>query len=185
MVVYLPTCHSHYFYWSVVIIFKDSHFRKRIVLRYYFIAWFLHLNSGILFILCSTYEMPEDKNLVQCYNRGCGQLFDPTNNDKGKRIFFIELSCHTNRFIPRYSNLFIDGKLRVKCPCLEAQYNCDVYFSIKNLFIDVCCHHPGFPVFHDAYKGWSCCSKKSVDFTEFLNIKGCTLSKHSHVVCIV
>lgn len=37
------------------------------------------------------------------------------------------------------------------------------------------------PYFHDAYKGWSCCKKKSVDFTEFLNIKGCTLAKHSNV----
>lgn len=37
------------------------------------------------------------------------------------------------------------------------------------------------PFFHDAYKGWSCCNKKSVDFTEFLNIKGCELSKHSNV----
>lgn len=35
-------------------------------------------------------------------------------------------------------------------------------------------------MFHDAYKGWSCCSKKSTDFTEFLNIKGCTRSKHSN-----
>lgn len=49
-------------------------------------------------------------------------------------------------------------------------------------FTDECRHHPGHPVFHDAYKGWSCCNKKSVDFTEFLNIKGCTLSKHSNVV---
>lgn len=46
---------------------------------------------------------------------------------------------------------------------------------------DSCRHHPGEPFFHDAYKGWSCCNKKSVDFTEFLNIKGCTLSKHSNV----
>lgn len=37
------------------------------------------------------------------------------------------------------------------------------------------------PFFHDAYKGWSCCNKKSVDFTEFLNIKGCQLSRHSNV----
>lgn len=37
------------------------------------------------------------------------------------------------------------------------------------------------PFFHDAYKGWSCCNRKSVDFTEFLNIKGCQLSKHSNV----
>lgn len=36
------------------------------------------------------------------------------------------------------------------------------------------------PYFHDAYKGWSCCKKKSVDFTEFLNIKGCEVSKHSN-----
>lgn len=28
-------------------------------------------------------NMPEDKNLVQCYNRGCGQVFDPNKNDKG------------------------------------------------------------------------------------------------------
>ncbi|XP_059046312.1 cysteine and histidine-rich domain-containing protein morgana [Achroia grisella] len=72
--------------------------------------------------------MPENKHLLQCYNRGCGQLFDPNKNDK-----------------------------------------------------DECSHHPGAPVFHDAYKGWSCCNKKSVDFTEFLNIKGCTTSKHSNV----
>lgn len=37
------------------------------------------------------------------------------------------------------------------------------------------------PFFHDAYKGWSCCNKKSVDFTEFLNIKGCKQSKHSNI----
>lgn len=43
-----------------------------------------------------------------------------------------------------------------------------------------CRYHPGVPVFHDAYKGWSCCNKKSVDFTEFLNFKGCTLSEHSN-----
>lgn len=37
------------------------------------------------------------------------------------------------------------------------------------------------PYFHDAYKGWSCCKKKSVDFTEFLNIKGCEVAKHSNI----
>ncbi|KAH8243323.1 hypothetical protein KR032_006566 [Drosophila birchii] len=66
--------------------------------------------------------------MQQCYNRGCGQLFDPATN--------------TN---------------------------------------ESCRHHPGEPFFHDAYKGWGCCNKKSVDFTEFLNIKGCTLSQHSNI----
>ncbi|XP_037954901.1 cysteine and histidine-rich domain-containing protein-like [Teleopsis dalmanni] len=46
---------------------------------------------------------------------------------------------------------------------------------------DSCQHHPGEPYFHDAYKGWSCCKKKSVDFTEFLNIPGCKFSKHSNI----
>ncbi|RWS25304.1 cysteine and histidine-rich domain-containing protein 1-like protein [Leptotrombidium deliense] len=44
-----------------------------------------------------------------------------------------------------------------------------------------CCFHPGVPVFHDAYKGWSCCSKKTTDFTEFLNMKGCKIDFHSNV----
>lgn len=43
---------------------------------------------------------------------------------------------------------------------------------------DACVHHPGKPVFHDAYKSWSCCKAKTTDFTEFLNIKGCTKSYH-------
>ncbi|XP_054258498.1 cysteine and histidine-rich domain-containing protein morgana-like [Macrosteles quadrilineatus] len=46
---------------------------------------------------------------------------------------------------------------------------------------DSCVFHPGVPVFHDAYKGWSCCKKKCTDFTEFLNIKGCTTSCHNNV----
>lgn len=49
------------------------------------------------------------------------------------------------------------------------------------LLTDSCRFHPGVPVFHDAYKGWSCCKKKCTDFTEFLNIPGCTVSLHSNV----
>ncbi|KAI1283133.1 Cysteine and histidine-rich domain-containing protein [Halotydeus destructor] len=46
---------------------------------------------------------------------------------------------------------------------------------------DSCLHHPGIPFFHETYKGWTCCNKKSTDFTEFLNIRGCENSKHSNV----
>lgn len=52
--------------------------------------------------------------------------------------------------------------------------------SRKISFLDECTFHPGAPIFHDAYKFWSCCNKKSVDFTEFLNFKGCTSGKHSN-----
>uniref|UniRef100_A0A669DJG2 Zgc:92429 n=1 Tax=Oreochromis niloticus TaxID=8128 RepID=A0A669DJG2_ORENI len=63
-----------------------------------------------------------------CYNKGCGQKFDP---DKNKD--------------------------------------------------DSCLFHPGVPIFHDALKGWSCCRKRTTDFSEFLSIKGCTRGRHSDV----
>lgn len=44
---------------------------------------------------------------------------------------------------------------------------------------DSCQHHPGAPIFHEGYKGWSCCKKRSVDFTEFLNIPGCSKGFHN------
>ncbi|XP_062580446.1 cysteine and histidine-rich domain-containing protein 1-like [Saccostrea cucullata] len=66
--------------------------------------------------------------LIHCYNKGCGQKFDPTSNED-----------------------------------------------------DSCTYHPGQPVFHDALKGWSCCKKRSTDFTEFLNTPGCSKGKHSNV----
>jgi cysteine/histidine-rich domain-containing protein len=45
---------------------------------------------------------------------------------------------------------------------------------------DACQFHPGVPVFHDALKGWSCCNKKSTDFTQFLSIPGCTVASHTN-----
>ncbi|XP_066536503.1 cysteine and histidine-rich domain-containing protein 1 [Hoplias malabaricus] len=44
-----------------------------------------------------------------------------------------------------------------------------------------CCYHPGVPIFHDALKGWSCCKKRTTDFSEFLSIKGCARGRHSNV----
>ncbi|KAK3568039.1 hypothetical protein QTP86_029100 [Hemibagrus guttatus] len=46
---------------------------------------------------------------------------------------------------------------------------------------DACCFHPGVPIFHDALKGWSCCKKRTTDFSEFLSIKGCSRGRHSNV----
>ncbi|RKO96958.1 hypothetical protein CXG81DRAFT_14093 [Caulochytrium protostelioides] len=42
-----------------------------------------------------------------------------------------------------------------------------------------CEHHPGAPVFHEGMKGWSCCSKRVVDFDAFLKIPGCAVSEHT------
>lgn len=58
---------------------------------------------------------------------------------------------------------------------------CGVEYSQDNDGPESCVHHPGEPVFHDAYKGWSCCKKRTTDFTEFLNIPGCKKSNHNPV----
>ncbi|XP_066506883.1 cysteine and histidine-rich domain-containing protein 1 [Hoplias malabaricus] len=63
---------------------------------------------------------------VLCYNKGCGQRFDPENNPD-----------------------------------------------------DACTYHPGVPVFHDALKGWSCCKRRTTDFSDFLSIAGCTKGPHN------
>ncbi|XP_069495495.1 cysteine and histidine-rich domain-containing protein 1 isoform X2 [Ambystoma mexicanum] len=44
---------------------------------------------------------------------------------------------------------------------------------------DACTHHPGVPVFHDALKGWSCCKRRTTDFSDFLGIVGCTKGPHN------
>ncbi|KAF7699745.1 cysteine and histidine-rich domain-containing protein 1a [Silurus meridionalis] len=61
-----------------------------------------------------------------CYNKGCGQRFDPDNNPEG-----------------------------------------------------ACTYHPGVPVFHDALKGWSCCKRRTTDFSDFLSIAGCSKGCHN------
>lgn len=55
---------------------------------------------------------------------------------------------------------------------------CGQHFDPQTNLPDSCYHHPGVPIFHDALKGWSCCRKRTVDFSEFLNIKGCTVGPH-------
>ncbi|XP_029304916.1 cysteine and histidine-rich domain-containing protein 1 isoform X2 [Cottoperca gobio] len=49
------------------------------------------------------------------------------------------------------------------------------------LFSDGCTYHPGIPVFHDALKGWSCCKRRTTDFSDFLSIVGCTKGSHNKV----
>jgi hypothetical protein len=44
-----------------------------------------------------------------------------------------------------------------------------------------CNHHPGAPIFHEGSKGWSCCSRKVLEFDEFLKIKGCCSGDHLFV----
>ncbi|CCD66204.1 Cysteine and histidine-rich domain-containing protein 1 [Caenorhabditis elegans] len=57
---------------------------------------------------------------------------------------------------------------------------CGLLFDPKENDNEACTYHPGGPYFHDAYKIWTCCDKKSTDFGTWMNYKGCTRGKHSN-----
>ncbi|KAI8920304.1 HSP20-like chaperone [Powellomyces hirtus] len=55
---------------------------------------------------------------------------------------------------------------------------CGKKFDGEATRTEECVFHPGQAVFHEGSKGWSCCSRKVLEFDEFLKIKGCTTRKH-------
>ncbi|KAF3183750.1 hypothetical protein TWF225_006209 [Orbilia oligospora] len=44
-----------------------------------------------------------------------------------------------------------------------------------------CVHHPGVAIFHEGSKGWSCCKRRVLEFSEFLKIGGCSEGNHCYV----
>nr|XP_018670078.1 cysteine and histidine-rich domain-containing protein 1-like [Ciona intestinalis] len=58
--------------------------------------------------------------------------------------------------------------------------SCGAKFDPASNTEDSCHYHSGGPIFHDALKGWSCCKKRTTDFSEFMKIPGCTTGKHSN-----
>lgn len=51
-------------------------------------------------------------------------------------------------------------------------------FEGEHSNLDMCKYHPGVPIFHEGLKYWSCCQKKTTDFTEFLEQLGCSTGHH-------
>jgi hypothetical protein len=56
---------------------------------------------------------------------------------------------------------------------------CNAKFFLDANPYDACRYHTGKPVFHDAYKYWSCCpDKKCHDFDAFMKVEGCCVGPH-------
>lgn len=43
---------------------------------------------------------------------------------------------------------------------------------------ETCNYHSGVPIFHEGLKYWSCCQKRTTEFSVFLQQPGCTRGKH-------
>ncbi|KAI7870598.1 HSP20-like chaperone [Spinellus fusiger] len=69
-----------------------------------------------------------------------------------------------------------EGKVCLR-KCCNATYKGDAVSRGEGAEA-VCHYHPGAPIFHEGSKGWSCCSRKVLDFDAFLMIKGCKQGKH-------
>lgn len=44
-----------------------------------------------------------------------------------------------------------------------------------------CIYHSGVPIFHEGMKYWSCCQRKTSDFTAFMNQEGCEHGQHKWI----
>ncbi|CAI0547162.1 unnamed protein product [Linum tenue] len=63
---------------------------------------------------------------------------------------------------------------RLRCQ----RIGCDATFTEEDNPEGSCQYHDS-PMFHDGMKEWSCCKKKSHDFSLFLEIPGCKTGKHT------
>lgn len=50
---------------------------------------------------------------------------------------------------------------------------------------EICLHHPGVPIFHEGMKFWSCCQKRTTDFTAFLEQVGCAEGQHVWIAQVI
>ncbi|KAK0423878.1 hypothetical protein QR680_008383 [Steinernema hermaphroditum] len=66
--------------------------------------------------------------------------------------------------------------LKIGTPCKNAC--CEVVYNGPTDTKSNCVYHPGAAIFHEGMKFWSCCKKKTSDFSTFLDQKGCTTGEH-------
>ncbi|KAL2948724.1 hypothetical protein AAZX31_20G139600 [Glycine max] len=74
-------------------------------------------------------------------------------------------------------------KTAVKVRC--QRIGCDAMFSEADNPDGSCRYHDSGPIFHDGTKEWSCCKKRSHDFSLFLEIPGCKTGKHTTVKQVI
>nr|AFK47530.1 unknown [Medicago truncatula] len=65
--------------------------------------------------------------------------------------------------------------VKVRCQ----RIGCNAMFSDDDNLDGSCQYHDLGPTFHDGMKEWSCCKKRSHDFSLFLEIPGCKTGKHT------
>lgn len=73
----------------------------------------------------------------------------------------------------------IDGSIPIGTTCKNGA--CKSSYTGTSIDESPCVHHPGIPIFHEGYKFWSCCQRKTSDFQTFLEQVGCDTGKHKWI----
>lgn len=81
--------------------------------------------------------------------------------------------------LTKKSPVAVDGFVPVGTSCKRG--GCKGSYDSPSSDDTVCVHHPGVPIFHEGYKFWSCCQKKTSDFSTFLEQVGCETGKHKWI----
>lgn len=68
------------------------------------------------------------------------------------------------------------NEIAIGTPCKNG--GCQITFQGSQSNDSKCIYHPGYPVFHEGLKFWSCCKKRTTDFQAFLNQVGCEEGNH-------
>lgn len=84
-----------------------------------------------------------------------------------------------NLDLNKKSNASSDGSISVGTSCKRG--GCTTTYDSPSSDNATCVYHPGVPIFHEGYKFWSCCQKKTSDFSEFLAQVGCESGKHKWI----
>ena len=78
------------------------------------------------------------------------------------------------------------GRIAAGCKCKRtgcgAEYSAaSTSSSTRDRSKEQCRYHPGVAVFHEGSKGYMCCKKRVLDFSDFLTIPPCTTAEHGHL----
>ncbi|CAK9326048.1 unnamed protein product [Citrullus colocynthis] len=112
---------------------------------------------------------------VRCQRIGCNASFTEDDNPEGSCQYHDSVGCLMST-MPEIE-LFVD---KLQPPGIPKVVNhiADMFpWSMKGPFLPT--KLMLVPIFHDGMKEWSCCKKRSHDFSLFLEIPGCKTGKHT------
>lgn len=70
----------------------------------------------------------------------------------------------------------IESKIQIGQSCKNN--SCKATYVDASSEEEVCNYHSGIPIFHEGLKYWSCCQKKTTEFSTFLDQPGCKKGNH-------